>query len=147
EHGSYENAIRGMIAEPQMAMNLSMHHTLRSLANSRGGFDLAALDIMRSRMNGVPEYLKLRRLYNKIRDPLTNNIYGNHDCPAHLENNEDIDDPLECFLYITKNTEKASKIKEAYGKVIYVDGLVGMLLEDHDSTTSIGETAANIIID
>lgn len=147
EHGSYENAIRGMIAESQMAMNLSMHHTLRSLANSRGGFDLAALDIMRSRMNGVPEYLKLRRLYNKLRDPLTNNIYGNNDCPLHLEEDEDINDPLECFLYITKNVEKASKIKEAYGKIIYVDGLVGMLLEDHDNTTSIGETAANVIID
>lgn len=147
EYGSYENLIRGLISEVHMAMNFTMHPVFRNLDNVRGGFDLTSIDIMRSRFNGVPKYLKLRRTHNKKENSLKLNIYGNDDCPSYLEFDDDMLDPLECFLYITTNLEKAMKLKEVYGKVVNVDGHVGMMLEEHDDTTSIGETAANIIID
>ncbi|MCK9544286.1 MAG: peroxidase family protein [Novosphingobium sp.] len=147
EFGSYENYIRGIISQVHMAMNFTMHPVFRNLDNVRGGFDLTALDIMRSRFNTVPSYLKLRRTYYNLGNALRKDIYGNNDCPSHLENEEDIDDPLDCFLYVTSNIDTATKLKEAYGKVIYIDGHVGMMIEEHDDTTSIGETAANIIID
>lgn len=147
DYGSFENIIRGLISEVHLAMNFTMHPFLRNLDNVRGGFDLTSLDIMRSRFNNMPVYLKLRRTYNKLLSPAERNIYGNPDCPAYLEFDEDVDDPLECFLYITANVDKASKLKDLYNKVIYVDGLVGMMLENHDDTTSIGDTAGSIFID
>lgn len=147
EYGSYENIIRGLIGQVHLSMNFTMHPIVRTIPNVRGGFDLTAIDIMRGRYNSIPVYLKLRRTYYKLGDQQKIDIYGNDDCPLHLETDEDQDDPLECFMYITSNIDKALKLKEAYGKVIYIDGIVGVMIEEHNSTTSIGDTAANIIID
>lgn len=107
DYGSYENIIRGLISEVHLEMNFTMNPFLRNLDNIRGGFDLTSLDIMRARFNGMPTYLKLRRTYNKITTPSERNIYGSDDCPSHLEFDDSTDDPLECFLYITRNVDKA----------------------------------------
>lgn len=147
EYESYENIARGLISQVHLSMNFTMHPVVRTIPNTRGGFDLTAIDIMRGRYNSVPVYLKLRRTYNKLKTPSQANIYGNSDCPEYLEFDDEVDDPLECFLNITSNVDKALKLKEAYGKVIYVDAISGMMIEEHDHTTSISETAANIIID
>lgn len=147
EYGSYENVARGMISEVAMPINFTIHPDLANLSTVRGGFDLMTLDLMRARYNGVPRYIVLRRTYYDSTDELEKNIYGNADCPSELENDEDTEDPVECFMYITSNVTLAERLKDLYGKVSKIDGFVGMMVEEYNTSTSIGETAGNIIID
>lgn len=147
EYGSYENIARGLIEGLTVPLNFTMHPILRDLHTARGGFDLSALDVMRSRYNSVPRYLKLRRTYYVSNDPLEVNIYGNPDCPSYLETDPDTEDPLECFLYINSNVATATKLKTVYKKVYRIDGIVGMMLEEYGPETTIGETASGVIID
>lgn len=147
ESGSLGNIARGMIYEVATPINFTTHPALRNQIGDRGRFDLPALDIMRARYNSVPRYVDIRREYHKNSNPLLNNIYGNTDCPAYLENQLDVEDPIECFLYILSDLEKAEKLRYLYGKVSNIDAIVGLMLEEHDNSSSIGETAANIIVD
>jgi len=146
EFGSYENIIRGLIT-PSFYMDLSMHPRMRSQLNTRGGFDLTTIDIIRSRYNGVATYLELRKTYKGSKSDQEAAIYGLNDCPAHLEFDDQVNDPLECFLYVVDDIDRAHQLKKTYHKVKLIDGIVGMMMESHDETTSIGETLGGVYIE
>lgn len=147
ESGSYGNVARGMISKVGIPLNFTTHSAIRNLIGERGRFDVAALDIMRSRFNSVPSYINVRKHYYRSSNPLENTIYGLPDCPASLKLNTSIEDPIDCFLHITSNLESSQRLKDLYGKLINIDAIVGLMMEDYDDSTSIGTTAGNIIID
>jgi len=71
-----------------------------------GGLDLMALDVQRARDHGMPDYNQLRRDFG-------------------MEAVEDFDD-------ITDDDELAAALEQMYGDIEYIDGFIGMLVEDHE---------------
>lgn len=51
------------------------------------------------------------------KDSNTNRLYGLPGCPRSLENNANIEDPIECFVAITGNATVAATLKSLYKKV------------------------------
>ncbi|GAB5406421.1 MAG: peroxidase family protein [Aureliella sp.] len=84
-----------------------------------GGFDLVALNIQRGRDHGLADYNSIRVAYG-------------------LE-------PVESFSDITSDVEIQEKLEGLYGSVDNIDAWVGMLAEDHQRGSSVGETAGTII--
>ena len=147
DSGGIENVARGLIEQPVQENYFTVEEILRNFPALAGSFDLATIDIMRARYNNIPNYLEVRRAYFADDDPLKNDIYGLNDCPVHLESNLDVEDPIECFLHITSDVERAEKLKSLYGKINNIDAIVGVQSEDHVPGTSFGKTAGHIVVD
>lgn len=104
--------------------------------------DVPAQDIMRGRLNGVPNYHALRKVYfgGPKRD-----IYRQAECDATEES--PAPDPLPCFRLVTGEDDLAVRFQGLYGKVNNIDGIVGLLAEDPASAPGslVSRTAAVII--
>ncbi|ARA71987.1 Peroxinectin [Kaumoebavirus] len=101
-------------------------------------FDVVAVNILRGRHNGVPNYYKLRKTYTAL------DIYASPACGV----TEDYPgpDPIGCFNLITSNSTLASLLQQYYGKVNKIDAFVGMVSENR-YLAALGPTAAAITVD
>ncbi|SNW62722.1 Haem peroxidase [Orpheovirus IHUMI-LCC2] len=118
---------------------------LRNLGAGFFPIDLFAVDIVRARIANISNYVQLRnKWYSKV--PANNKIYGKVGCPQSLYSSVQ-DDPVACFSFITSNMELAEKLKSVYGKVKYVDAVVGALAEDIPNNYFLPPTISNIIYD
>jgi len=149
EIGTFENVIRALIYEVAAPMDIGIDDALRDLPFTfpiAGGTDIFALDLYRARNNGIPNYVKLQKIYGRQSD----RIYGTQGCPESLESssNSNNPDPLACFTRLVRNNDTlAQNLKDLYGKVNRIDPLVGLLLEQHVPGTSFGYTLGSIIVD
>lgn len=131
------------------------------------GLDIFAFDIQRGRLNGIPNYDRIRAAYHP-----DGSMYGSPGCGKGLEGKrgkrgkngkkgkkgkKDKDDPLDCFIRLvsggppgqasTEETTLATELRDLYGKVNRIDAFVGMLAEPHVQGTSFGETLGRIVAD
>ncbi|MEZ4754122.1 MAG: peroxidase family protein [Bdellovibrionota bacterium] len=114
-----EPVLRGFASQKMEEVDLHVNENLRNFLFGRpgsGGLDLAALNILRGRDHGLPNYNALRSAYG-------------------LE-------PLRHFSEITSNTEIATKLSDLYKDINDVDPWVGLLAEDHLKNLAIGQTLA-----
>jgi hypothetical protein len=142
---SYENVARGLINTRTLAIDNLIDINIRSIHNINGGTDLMALDMERARINGLPNYLRLRKTYHEG-NRLERRIYGLRGCPRHLEDST-TSDLLACFTYITNESVLAAKLQQLYGKINNIDAIVGMYAEPKVGGTSFGSTMGSIIAD
>lgn len=115
--------------------------TMRSFPDP---FDIIAANLVRERLHGLPAYNALR----KARHPAgaESDIYQQQGCSPGYESSP-ADDPIGCFMSITHNMEKAELLKQLYGKVKYVDGFMGMMMEHSPTGSALGMTQAAIFVD
>lgn len=145
--GGFENIIRGLINERAAPNTLPVDPNIqRALTSPTFVLDLVSLDIMRARFNHLPNYQKIRKIYHGL-DPVTNNIYGLPGCPLYLETSPMIDDPLECYVYITGDVDSATELRNVYRKINNIDAIIGMTAEQKVPGSSFSRTSGNIIID
>lgn len=145
--GGWGNIARGLINERTAPIAFATNSDIRNLRIPNVGFlDLISLDLVRARYNDLPNYQQVRKHHYGL-DSVTNNIYGLPGCPRSLENNENQDDPLDCFLAISSDTEIAQQLKDVYRKVNLIDVLIGVTAEDKVGGTSFGRTTSNVVID
>jgi hypothetical protein len=152
--GSYENIVRGLVATQSAAIDTRIHDGVRNIVFGAGpfvGLDLVAIDLRRGRVNGVPNYEALQRVY---REPNDKAIYGSSGCPAALATADTQNDPLACFLQVTARNngqttaeaqELATQLQAVYGKVKRIDAMIGLLAEAKVVNSSFGGTLGNII--
>ena len=143
--GSQENMIRGMINEKANINGLEMDKTLKDLHTNWGSVDMTTYDIIRARHNGVAPYIAIRKQYRDGGDN-KDEIYGLNGCPEHFKDKDHVDDPLPCFDYITNNKTKAKILRESYGKIKWIDLIVGLQSEEHRNDVEMGHTSYNIIL-
>jgi len=143
EAGSYENVIRGLIAQQTSEVDELITDSIRNIQNVVvvGGADIFALDIHRGRLNGIPNYGTLRHAYHDVPE---RNIYGRPGCPASNAYSQN-DDPIGCFNYVTSDSALAAQLKTLYGKVNRIDAIIGGLAESHAPGSSVSYTFGNII--
>ncbi len=141
--GGFDDIIRTMTINPTTKVDLVYEDSVRnvvaaqSLANA--GIDLATIDIFRAREFGIPNFNKLRKHYG------LGSVYDGKDgCRYKLLAKQD---DLACFLKITSDVETAEKLQAVYKRVHKVDGIVGLLAEDHLPGSSLSLTAAALIAD
>ena len=116
---------------------------LRNLGAGFFPIDLFAVDIIRARIARVPNYVTLRKdWYSPIKSD--NKIYGKGNCSLLYETSSS-DDPIDCFTIITSDFNLATKLKQLYGKVKYIDAVVGVLSENINSNSVLPPTISNII--
>jgi len=145
--GGLENVLAGMLSEKAEladALFADPVRTIRFAGSIGAGIDLATFDIVRGRLNGLANYHNLRkRFYGKDDEVASQkNIYALPGCQG---NKNAAIDPIECFLYITSNLSAASTLRELYGKVNRLDGLVGLLSEDLEDDQLLPRTLRGII--
>jgi len=126
-----EGMLRGLTIQFGQIFTEPVTDALRNLRldQSPGNVDVAAADIFRSRLHGLPNYNKIRQLYGR------SSIYSS--CTAGSDT-----DPLSCFLQITSNVSLATSLREVYKKVNKIDPVVGIHAEDKPSHSSLTHTAA-----
>lgn len=107
-------------------------------------FDVLAANLVRERLHGLPAYNDLR----KARHPAgaAADIYRQQGCGVEHEQSSE-DDPIGCFMGITHDMDKALVLKQLYGKVKYVDGFMGMMMEHKPPGCALGMTHASIFVD
>lgn len=142
------NVLYSLIYSKAGQADLLISDDLRNLGAGFFPIDLFAVDILRSRLARLPDYYTLRQLYfdkyNFGHGAVINpTIYGRPDCP----DNEDLVDPLTCFLYITSDVAVATKLQNLYGKITSIDAIVGMLAEDVLENYNLPATISHIIFD
>jgi len=144
EAGTFENLIRGLASSRSQPNDVQIDDILRSLPFEIfvGGSDLLGDDLIRGRINGLPNWNTIRKNYYPGLFP---NIYGNPGCPASFEHKSEAD-PLACFLVFTSNISLAHSLQQLYGKVNNIDALIGLLAEEHVPTTSFGPTLGRLIV-
>jgi len=147
--GGFENIVRGLINERSAPNTLPVESSIRDLRLPfpvKGVVDLITLDLGRMRYNQLPNYIKVRSAYHGL-DATTNKIYGLPGCPANLENNPSVEDPIECYNYITSDLETATKLREVYTKINLIDPIIGVTAEDKLPGSSFSRTGGNLIIE
>jgi len=146
EAGSYENELRGLFSARTQPNDVQIDDILRSLAFTifPGGSDLMGDDLIRGRINGLPNWNTVRKNYYP--GPGNSNIYGHPGCPASLEHESSQTDPVACFSVFTSNVSLAHSLQQLYNKVNNIDALIGLLAEDHVPTTSFGPTLGRLIV-
>jgi peroxidase len=108
------------------------------------GVDIAASDLRRARLHGIPNYHDVRKVWFSA-NPSQNSLYGTNKCDA--DENTPSPDPLSCFLQLTSNCELAVKLRDYYGKLNRIDPLVGTLIEEPMKHSALGPTMTRIILD
>jgi len=135
--GGINNLIYSLVYQQAGEIDNYIDNSFRNLGKGFIPLDIAAADIARGRINGLPDYHTLRSVF-------FDSIYGKENCTFNSDKN--ITDPVECFLYITKNITKAENLKLHYYRVDHIDPIVGMFFEDHESDSPVGPTMARIIL-
>jgi len=115
-----------------------------TMRNFPDPFDVLAANLVRERLHGLPAYNSLR----KARHPAgaAADIYQQQGCAPEYESSPG-DDPLGCFMSITHDMEKAELLRQLYGKVKYVDGFMGMMMEHTPTGSALGKTQGAIFVD
>ena len=108
---------------------------------------MLAFDIHRGRLNGIPNYYEIRKIYYKYPDECTDiecDLYYGID-PQDL--NDTVDD-ISIFNKITSNNTLALELQSLYEKVDNIDAIVGLLCEDkeNDATDLLPRTIQNVIL-
>ncbi len=122
--GGIEPFLKGMTKQVQQKLDTKIVSAVRNYlfgAPGLGGLDLAAINIMRSRERGIPDYNTIRADFSleKVKD----------------------------FSEITSNTELAQSLKFIYGNVDNIDAYVGLLAEDHVRNSIFGILLKTIMED
>ena len=148
-----ENIIRGIIVKTSNRVDLNYVDGIRNIRAPDGVIDVLSLDIVRGRLNGVPNYSMFIKSVGASRG-----IYSSPDCPHELDMPSSLNqtDPIDCFIRIVaKNIDNpsddelkvAGELRNVYGKVLHVDAIVGLLAEPHLSGVSISKNSAEAIAD
>jgi peroxidase len=133
-----ENIIRGITVKKSNAIDLKYVDGIRNVRRRDGVVDILSLDILRGRLNGVPTYPKFIESLGAD----NRGIYSSPNCPADLDMSSSINqiDPIACFIKIVAKDidspsedelKVAGELQDAYGKVLHVDAIVGLLAEPH----------------
>jgi peroxidase len=108
------------------------------------GVDIAASDLRRGRLHGIPNYHDVRKAW--FSDNVTeNSLYGKPGCAA--DDNTPSPDPLGCFTLLTSDSTLANKLRDVYGKLNRIDPFVGVLIESPMAGSALGPTNTRIILD
>ena len=137
--------LRGLMGRPGQAIDTVFNEGFRSIV---GEFftslvvDVVASDIMRGRLNGLPNYHRVRRAY--FGGPEAD-IYAHPQCSANEGSASP--DPLVCFTLVTGDRELGRKLRDVYGKVNNIDAFIGLLAEDNGSEPQsiLARTLASVI--
>lgn len=150
--GSIENVIRGLIATKNAPITPGASESIRNIKNNPGGTDIMSLDFMRARLNGIPNYVKLRDAYNEGEKRL---LYGLPGCPEWYQREPELTDPIACFNYITDNntinvsppeSSLAYKLQQVYKKANRIDALIGLVSEPPAPGSSFPPTLGNMFV-
>ncbi|RMG84533.1 MAG: hypothetical protein D6714_07720, partial [Bacteroidetes bacterium] len=120
--GGIEPYLRGMAAQPQQDCDVKVIDDLRNFLfglPGQGGLDLAAINIMRGRERGIPDFNTVRQAFGL--------------------------DPVADFYALTSNLAWADKLTLLYGDINNLDAWVGMLAEDHVPGALFGQTILTIM--
>jgi len=126
-----EGMLRGLTIQYAQIFTEPVTDALRNLRldGAPGNVDVAAADIFRSRLHGLPNYNRIRQLYGRP------SIYASCTPGTTV-------DPLACFSQITSNVTLAQDLRTIFQKVNKIDPIVGIHAEDKPNHSSISETAA-----
>ena len=98
--------VRGLAYFAHEANDLIVTDSQRNIP-ANFGFDLISNNTFRNQQFGAANYFQARKVFvhgaNK-------RIYGRPGCPRRLVSRDDIDDPVECFNYITEDLEQAQLV-------------------------------------
>ena len=122
ESGGIDPLLKGMGTQMHQEMDCKVVDALRNFLFGDpgfGGLDLAAINIMRGRDRGLPDF-------NSIREALGLDRYT-------------------AWSNITSVVEDAALLKDNYDDLDQIDPWVGMLIEDHFSGSLFGETVLRIM--
>lgn len=122
--GGLEPILRGTADFRQEEIDHKIVKGLRNFLFGRpgaGGLDLASMNIQRGRDHGLPDFNTLRASLGMER--------------------------VQSFHDVTRDSEKAEKLAEAYGSVEKIDPWIGMICEDHLPGTSVGPVLQKILAD
>jgi len=127
-----EIVLRGLLIQHAQTFDTKVTDAIRNLRlEAPGNVDVAASDIFRSRLHGLPDYDSIRQLYG------LDSIYD--DCSEGF-----MMDPLNCFRQITSNNSLAIELRKLYKKVDKIDPIVGIHSEDIPNHSVVTETAAAV---
>ena len=145
--GGEQNLLRGLLNTKSQKVDTKFTDAVRNIVfiGAQGrGVDLFTFDGVRGRQSGLPSYHDLRREFLELDDEDgEGNVYDECQGNPRRENEPD---PIECFLLITSDLTLATKLKSFYGKVTKIDGLAGLLAEDHLPGSFLPRTLANIVM-
>ncbi|CAG8543808.1 2373_t:CDS:2, partial [Dentiscutata erythropus] len=127
-----DNIIVSMLRAPSKEFGLIFSTTLR---NMPGVLDLAAIDIARGRLLGLPDYDTFRSVYHPA-----GSVYNNQSCNRTSEQ-----DSVDCFNVVTNNLTIAKNLQQIYDKVNRIDPIIGMFAESKGKTTPLPPTISAII--
>ncbi|MFG0325677.1 MAG: peroxidase family protein [Phycisphaerales bacterium JB037] len=124
EPGSLDAIVRGLAQQQAEAIDTRVVDDVRNMLfgpPGAGGLDLLSLNIQRGRDHGLQDYNTIRAQFG-----LT---------------------PVGSFAEITSDAGLATMLEALYGDVDTIDPWVGLMSEDAMPGSSLGETAAAILID
>jgi len=138
----FDNIIRSMTNNPTDKIDLIYPDAIRNVIASQSvvaaGVDVAAIDVKRARDFGVPNFDALRTVYGG------GSVYEIEDCSFSIDA---VIDDVACFLHVTSDLETANALRNVYGKVNKMDGIIGLLAEDQVAGSPLSRTSAAIIAD
>lgn len=143
--GGIDNALAGLLKETGEEIDVIMSEDLRTISfggSIGAGIDIFVFDIIRGRLNGIPDYHTLRTL--NYPDDVKKNIYRMSECKANKR--WPTVDPLECFMIITGDIDNAQKLQDLYGKINNIDAITGLMAELKENGAFLPTTAAHIIL-
>ncbi|KAL3907318.1 MAG: hypothetical protein SGILL_008924, partial [Bacillariaceae sp.] len=122
--GDFESVMRGLVATRSRPIDTKVDDGIRFITlpgqtRQTLGIDVYSIDIQRGRLNGIPNYDRLREAYHP-----DGSMYGSPGCGNGLATQENL-----------------------YGKNNHIDGFVGLLAEAKVPGTSFGETLGRIVVD
>ncbi|CAG8518182.1 9132_t:CDS:2 [Dentiscutata heterogama] len=127
-----DNIIISMLRAPSKEFGLIFSSTLR---NMPGVNDMAAMDIARGRLLGLPDYDTFRSVYHPA-----GSVYNNQNCNRSSEQ-----DSVECFNVIVNNMTIAKNLQQIYGKANKIDSIIGLFAESKGQTTPLPPTISAMI--
>jgi len=148
-----ENTLRAFLRGRADELDIQFNEAIRSVLNVAPigpVVDLACFDLFRGREHGIADYIDIRSEFYADRNippglrRVASRIYGGPNCSANRYHPLD-QDPIECFLMINSNQEIATALQSIYGKVINIDPIVGLLVEDKPEGALFPRTLQGII--
>ena len=121
KHG-IDSIINGLVVTKQQANDIYYHNSIRNFLfgePQRGGLDLCALDIIRARDHGIPNYNSIREEIGLL--------------------------PVMEFDEINSDQEVIRRLSQTYRNVNELDPIIGILAEEHLEDSTLGETGYYII--
>lgn len=122
EEGGIDPFLRGMVSQAQQSLDTKVINTLRNFLFGQpgaGGFDLVAINLLRGRERGLPDYNTVRMDFDLA--------------------------PMLDFQEISSNTNYNNALKNIYSSLWSIDPWVGMLAEEHLEGKIVGELLHKIL--